>query len=169
MGSKSNLKKVATGSEIERIANDIVDLVEHTDGPVLLSEIDGKVTGFAASRGPAYSYFYSHEGDVVTVWHNMTSAGYLALRRVLKARRVAVQLVNVLPYLLKGIIVHDDTWQPIVLLPARAATLETPNFDRRLPQKRQQDYLKHVRATGKPGYRPLSPRPVDFTADQFCI
>jgi hypothetical protein len=40
-------------AEINRIADDIVELVERTNGPVLFSDLDDKVPGFHASPGPS--------------------------------------------------------------------------------------------------------------------
>lgn len=169
MAQKTNDRTSATKTEVERIANEIVDLVERTDGPVLLNEVDEIVRGFSKPRGPSYSYFASKNGREVTFWYNMTYAGQKALQHVLETRRVAVQLVNQLPYFLEGVRFCDDTWQPIVLLPLRAANLETPNFNVRLTANLQKAYLEHVRATRRVGYRPLAPLPVRFTADRFSL
>jgi hypothetical protein len=154
----------ASDGEIERIANDIFDLVERVDGPVTLNDIDDSVSGFFKPKGPAYSYVVGNQGSETTFWYNMTEVGYLALQRVLNDHRVAVQLVTSLPYLLEGICITDKTWQPIILLPARAANLETPTFLTRATPAVQ----KYILASGKVGYRSLRPLPVRFTADCFC-
>jgi flagellar biosynthesis regulator FlbT len=60
------------------------------------------------------------------VWNGMSEAGYLALRKVISERRVAIQLVNAVPYLLENCVVYDDDWVPTMLLPAKAANLEAP-------------------------------------------
>src|SRR6478609_3647163 len=86
--------------EVERIAATIVDLIERTNGPVLLSELDEKVSGFSATHAPTREYFVLHEHREIVVWEGMTEAGYKALRNVLNTRRVAIQYVSILPYLL---------------------------------------------------------------------
>ena len=39
---------------------------------------------------------------------------------------VAVQFVNIVPYLFEKRLGTDEHWQPIVLLPAKAANMATP-------------------------------------------
>jgi hypothetical protein len=57
----------------------------------------------------------------------MTDAGAQALNSVLFGKRVTIQPVDARPYLVDGVIVADDEWQPVVLLPARAANLSAKN------------------------------------------
>ena len=52
-------------------------------------------------------------------WYDMTKAGVAALRKVMRERRVAIQYVNLLPYVLENRVFKDENWQPIVLLPSR--------------------------------------------------
>lgn len=63
----------------------------------------------------------------------MTEAGLAALNNVTSEHRVAIQFVNVLPYLLENCIITRENWQPILLLPARAANIDTPNWLMRAP------------------------------------
>jgi hypothetical protein len=155
--------------EVERIAAAIVDLIERTNGPVLLSELDEKVSGFSATHGPAHEYFISHKQGETLVWEGMTEAGCKALRNVLNTRRVAIQYVSILPYLLADAMSSNENWQPFVLIPARAANLDTPTWAMRVSPKMQVMMLKKAAATKHTGYRPLTPRPVRFTADQFSF
>jgi hypothetical protein len=155
--------------EVERIAAAIIDLVERTNGPVLLSELDEKVSGFSAAHGPAHEYFISHNQGETLVWEGMTEAGYKALRNVLNTRQVAIQYVSVLPYLLADAMSSNENRQPFVLIPARAANLDTPTWAMRVSPKMQVMMLKKAAATEHTGYRPLTPRPVRFTADQFSF
>ena len=48
--------------KVARIANEIVHLVERTDGPVLLHEIGEDVPGFKAPGTEGYIYFISFNG-----------------------------------------------------------------------------------------------------------
>jgi hypothetical protein len=155
--------------EVERIAAAIIDLVERTNGPVLLSELDEKVSGFSAAHGPAHEYFISHNQGETLVWEGMTEAGYKALRNVLNTRQVAIQYVSILPYLLADAMSSNENWQPFVLMPARAANLDTPTWAMRVSPKMQVMMLKKAAATEHTGYRPLTPCPVRFTADQFSF
>jgi hypothetical protein len=155
--------------EVERIAAAIIDLVEQTNGPVLLSELDEKVSGFSAAHGPAHDYFISHNQGGTLVWEGMTEAGYKALRNVLNTRQVAIQCVSILPYLLAGAMSSNENWRPFVLIPARAANLDTPTWVMRVSPKMQVMVLKNAAASEHTGYRPLTPRPVRFTADQFSF
>jgi hypothetical protein len=93
----------------------------------------------------------------------MSEAGVGALQKVLRGRRVAIQFVNSLLYLLEGRFADDENWQPIVLLPARAANLDCP----RCLLRASQDYV--AIALDTPGWRLLKPEPVSFTADQFSL
>ena len=76
-------------------------------------------------------------------------------------RRVAIQFINVLPYMLEDYIIQDENWQPIVLLPARAANMDTPNWLMRFPQAAVQIMQ------GKTGCRPRTARYTGATADGF--
>jgi hypothetical protein len=151
----------AKNSRVARIADAIVDLVERTSGPVFLHEIDDQVPGFRA-RGPrGYIYFIQRNGKETVYWAGMTTSGFKALQSVLNDRRVAVQYVSYLPYFFDGAAIDVEGWQPIALLPSRAANLSTSKWDLRVSPEAQQIAV----ATGKA--RPLIPRSVRFTADQF--
>jgi hypothetical protein len=162
-------KKTAAQKDIERIADDIVDLVEQTNGPVLFSEIDEKVLGFHAPNEPAYSNVVFDERGEAVIWDRMTEAGDEALHSVLIARRVALQVVDVRLYLLSGARMAEGTLLPYVLLPARAANIETPNCAMRVSPKMQRMMLKGAAEMGKKGYRPLVPGLVRSAADRFSF
>jgi len=126
----------AKSSEVARIADAIVDLVERTDGPVPLNRIDEQVRGFRAPHGPSWSYFIRHDAGEAVIWNGMTKAGYKALRHVLNERQVALQPVNVLPYIFENVRLLDPAWQPVVLLPKRAANFDGPYWPFRLERVR---------------------------------
>jgi len=145
--------------QASHIADAIVDLVERANGPVTLSEINRKIPGFAAKEPPAWEYFYEHDdGTEVVIWDGMTEAGFEALRKVIRGRRVAIQFVKpVLYFLMENCLFHNDQWWPIVLLPARAANVETPAYLERTSQKQQDYFIKRATAEGLTGYRRLTP------------
>jgi hypothetical protein len=148
-------------SKVARMAREIVDLVERTDGPVPLNRIDEHVSGFRAPHGPSWSYYMQHGESVL--WNGMTATGCKALRHVLNGREVALQIVNALPYVLENVRLLDSNWQPIVLLPVRAANIDGPCWAFRVPPA-----LAPQICAGDTRYRLLIPRPVGFTADRFC-
>jgi hypothetical protein len=156
----------AKNSKVARIAKEIVDLVERTDGPVPLNRIDEQVQGFRATSGPSWSYFLQLSTGEAVIWDGMTEAGYKALRRVLNKRQVALQVVNVLPYVIEGVRVLDPNWQPVVLLPIRAANIDGPNWAFRVSPALAPQMMLRVAADAR--YRPLVPQQVDLTADRFC-
>ena len=149
--------------QASRIGDAIVELVERTDGPVTLAEVDREVAGFATPGSPSWDYVIERGGVETIYWTGMTEAGQAALQKVLRGRRVAVQFVNLLPYFVEGHLVQNEHWQPIVLLPARAANLDSPKWLVRASQ----DYV--AIALDTPGWRLLKPAPVSFTADQFSL
>jgi hypothetical protein len=157
---------MTTNEQIEkhanRIADAIVELVERCDGPVMLSRITREIPGFGTDKDPSWAYTVEHnEVGERTIWDGMTAAGRRALTQVIRGRRVAVQFVSALLYILEGCSINEHCL-PIVLLPARAANLETPVFPL-LRVKRE------VRATAKKrfGNRLLTPGSVRATADCF--
>ena len=82
----------------------------------------------------------SGEGQT-SFWYDMTEAGLAALMKVMRERRVAIQFVNPLLYItLEDLTFGDQNWQPIVLLPARAGNVDTPNWLMRAPDR----YLKEM-------------------------
>ncbi len=152
--------------EINRIADAIVELVERADGPVTLAEVEREVAGFAANESLAWAYW---AGGERLIWAGMTRGGLKALQKVMNERRVAVQLITRVPYLLEGRVIEDETWLPIALLPARAANLDTATWLIRAPQGHCDYAIKRKAAEGNIGYRPLTPGPVRYTADQFSL
>jgi hypothetical protein len=154
--------KTDSQKEASSIADAIVELVERTDGPVTLCEIEREIPGFAAQEAPYWSYVIERNGEETVYWAGMTEAGMLALKKVLRDRRVAVQLVNVLPYVLLGDF-GCENWQPIVLLPAKAANLDSPKWLLRASP------LFQGIAKQKPGWRVLAPQPVGGTVDTFSL
>jgi hypothetical protein len=157
--ARSHTRKVA------RIAKEIVDLVERTDGSVFLHEVDAVVPGFKATGPRGYNYFINNNGKETVYWDGMSKAGCDALRCVLNDRRVAVQCVSALPYIVDDAGINDDNWQPIALLPIRAANMDTPTWAVRVfPAVRE----RTVRL-GNGQFRLLTPRPTRFTADRFSI
>jgi hypothetical protein len=151
-------------TRVERIADAIVSLVERTDGPVFLHEIEQEIAGFRATGKKGYIYFIERDGKETIFWAGMTKCGFEALQSVLKNRRVAMQYVSYLPYFFDGVEIGVDGWQPIALLPVRAANLATPKWDMRVSPEAQQVAL----AAGTVRFRPLTPQPIRFTADQFA-
>ena len=155
----------AKNSKVARIADAIVDLVKRTDGPVPLNRIDDQVPGFRAPCGPSWCYFIRHNTGEVIIWNGMTKAGYKALRHVLHERKVALQFVNVIPYVLEDVRLLDPAWQPAVLLPARAANIDGPNWAFRVPPAAVHPFLSRPGADGR--HRALQPQAGCFTADRF--
>jgi hypothetical protein len=150
--------------KVTRIADAIVDLVERTSGPVLLHWVDQEIPGFRASGRPGYSYFIRHNGKETIYWQGMTEAGLEALRSVLSSHRVAVQYVSGLLYFVDGVQVNADAWEPIALLPVRAANIETPKWAIRASPAARAKAL----SLASSDFRPLTPQPVCSTADDFC-
>src|SRR5579863_735497 len=85
--------------EAGRVGDAIVALVERTDGPVTLARLDREIPGFAQREGPVWEYAVHNGPPEKVIWDGMTEAGCLALRKVISGRWVAVQLVDVLPYI----------------------------------------------------------------------
>ena len=152
-------------NKVARIADKIVDLVERTSGPVFLHKIDQAVPGFKATRPRGYNYFITSNGKETVYWDGMSKAGSDALRCVLNGRRAAVQRVSALPYVADFAGIDDHIWQPIALLPARAANIDTPTWAARVSPEVRQMAIR----LGNGQFRPLTPQPIRFTADQFCI
>jgi hypothetical protein len=155
--------KTDSEKEASRIADAIVELVERTDGPVPLCEIEREIPGFAAQGPPYWSYVIERNGEETVYWAGMTEAGMLALGNVMRRRRVAIQLVNVLPYVLLDDGLGCENWQPIVLLPAKAANLDSPKWLLRASP------LFQGIAKQTPSWRVLTPQPVGGTADGFSL
>jgi hypothetical protein len=150
--------------KVARIAHAIVDLVERTDGPVLLHQLDQNVPGFKASGRWGYNYFIADDGKEIIYWQGMTEAGLEAFRSVLHGRRVAVQYVSGLLYFMDDMLVDAEAWEPIALLPVRAANLDTPKWAARASPAARLQAL----STAPSKFRPLEPQAVRSTADDFC-
>jgi hypothetical protein len=148
--------------QASRIADAIVDLVERNNGPVTLAQIEREVEGFAKEEPPTWECFLERDDGETIIWNGMTEAGNMALRKVMSGRRVAVQYVSPLLYFVgeEGW-PRSENWLPTVLLPARAANLDTPRWLIRCSPA-YRDYC-----LTKPGHRPLTPAAVRYTADQF--
>jgi len=149
--------------QTNRIADAIVELVERTNGPVTLARVDREVAGFAQHEGPSWSDVVTWNGGEASFWEGMSEPGVAALGKVIDEHRVAVQYVNFMPYLLDGRCSHDEYWQPIVLLPARAANVELRNRWIRVPKW----YPEWDAAKETYGVRLLTPVYSGATADYF--
>jgi hypothetical protein len=157
-------------NQASRIADAIVDLVERNDEPVTLAQVDREIPGFATKESPAREYFIKHDGGESLIWNGMTEAGLMALRKVIRGRRVAVQFVTLLPYLLEGCGIPDERWWPMVLLPASVANLETPAFPLlRASQRFRDRCIAQATAERRTGNRLLTPSSVRSTADCFAV
>jgi hypothetical protein len=97
-------------------------------------------------------------------------SGLAALHQVLSGQRVAVQyLINLLPYVLDGGFPPRKNWLPLVLLPVRAANLDTPKWRMRFSEKCLDHCLRTAPERGERGYRRLTPSTVRATADRFAV
>lgn len=137
-----------------------------TNGFVTLALVEREVAGFAKHEPPTWQHVVTHASGETSFWYNMTEAGLAALEKVMSERRVAVQFVTPVLYILEGCLFKDENWQPIVLLPARAANVDSPNWLIRAPDW-YQDFVAKAAANGKTGHRLLTPGSVCFTADPF--
>jgi hypothetical protein len=98
----------------------------------------------------------------------MSEAGLAALKRVLSERRVAVQFVSPLLYVvLENRIVPNENWMPMVLLPPRAANLNAERWLSRVSQSMLDRLQSMPQENGR--YQVLKPSPVQSTADQFAL
>ena len=145
-------------TEARRIADEIVALVERTDGPVTFHRVEREVSGFGASEPPYRDFYSGQAGRPVVWWSNMSEAGAQALKNVLLGNRIAVEMVNALPYILEGGGLADDAWQPLVLLPAKQANVSAMNGLFRVPEE--------LLAPGQmlPSWKVLKPGTVSGTA-----
>jgi hypothetical protein len=155
------MKDETLEQEVSRIADAIVALVERADGPVTLAQVDREVRGFAAHEPPFCDHVLTGASSETSFWYDMSEPGLAALRKVLNERRVAVQFVSPILYLVEGCILENRNWQPIVLLPVRAANVETPNWSMRAPPQLRKMLAKHGRN------RVVKPGVVRATADDF--
>ena len=158
-----------TQSEKEtcRIAHAIVELVERTNGPVTLVQVEREIAGFAKYEPPSWTHVITHANGETSFWSEMSESGLAALRKVTEERMVAVQFVNIVPYLFEKRLRTDEHWQPVVLLPAKAANMATPIGLMRYPEWFLNRGLAELATTGKYQARLLTPRYAGATADEF--
>jgi hypothetical protein len=166
-GTQLSPTKVARSrtNKVARMAREIVSLVERIDGPVPLNRIDEHVSGFRAPSGPSWSYCIPHNTGEVVIWNGMTKAGGEALRHVLDERKVALQLVSALCYVFEDVRLLDPAWQPVVLLPVRAANIDGPHWAFRVPPALVTEMISRGASDNR--YRQLIPGQVGFTPDRF--
>ncbi len=157
----TNIKLSGMASAISKA---IVEIVERTDGPVTLAQIEREIPGFAGEGGQAWDYTLAER----VVWDGLTEAGTMALSDVISGGKVAIQIVNELYYALEGCLVCCDDCVPIVLLPKKAANLQMPNRLVRVSQSGRDLLAERARAKGVTGYRFLTPSEMRFTADEFA-
>jgi hypothetical protein len=157
-------------TEADRIAADIVALVERTDGPVTFLDVEREVSGFRAEKPPVWDLMLGAKEETV-LWGGMTKPGIGALRKVLDEQMVTLQYVTIVPYLAgERLVLPRDNWSPAMLLPARAANMQLGSgWLMRSSLEYREFTIKNAIAQGKPGYRALTPAPVRFTADLFAI
>jgi hypothetical protein len=105
-------------------------------------------------------------GEVV-IWNGMTKAGAESLWQVLNKREVALQFVNVLPYVIEDVRLLDPAWQPVVLLPVRAANIDGPSWAFRLPPAAVPQFMLARGADGR--HRRLEPQEGCCNADFFSV
>jgi hypothetical protein len=169
--------EMSTANQLNRLSNKIadaiVDLVNETDGPVTLSQVALEIPGFATQEPTTHGYALgSSAGAEMLIWAGMSEAGYSALRKIINGRRVAIQFVSALPYILDSspayCPIYDD-WQPTMLLPAKAANLETPRCLIRASDGYRSHTMRRAAADKREDYKMLTPSPLRFTADQFSI
>lgn len=144
------MSKMKKDMQLEKLANDIADaiveLVERTDGPVTLARVDREVPGFAKKEPPTFQYATQTDDGETIIWDGMTEAGAAALRMVMRGHRVAVQPMDVRPYLAEGYLLKNENWLPVVLLPAGAGNLEAQHWLIRVPQKFRDYCVAEVKA-----------------------
>ena len=147
--------KIKTSTQI---ANAIVDLVERTNGPVTLAQIEREVPGFAEQDGRRHWSWVAGDGDDEDViWDGMTKRGCEALRRVVLEGKVAMQPCPSSVYAFQGRWPLDATWVPIALVPARMANLKTPGPLIRGDQQLQDMMIARAAAEGVSGFRVIGP------------
>ena len=152
-----------------KIADAIVTLVNDTNGPVTFSQLDLDIPGFKSAERSTWDYLIDNSGKEFLIWSGMSEAGFLALSKVISGHRVAIQYVNVLPYILDDYLPCDDAWLPAVLVPANAANLETPRRLLRMSEYNRDYIMQRAIADKKAGYAMRTPGPLRFTADQFSL
>lgn len=154
-----------------KIADAIVVLVNDTDGPVTLLQVEREVPGFAMNGLPAWYFAFHRAGGDDFVWGGMTEAGEAALRKIIYGRKVAVQFVTPQPYLLDGggCYLDREDWQPLMLLPVHAANISTPSLLARLSPQSLKDAVANAPSERRADVRLLTPRPLRFSEDYFSV
>jgi hypothetical protein len=101
----------------------------------------------------------------------MTEAGEAALRNIIYGRKVAIQFVTPLPYLLDGggCYLDQEDWHPLMLLPAGAANIRTSKWLARLSPRCLDDCMPRADSQRRTGVQLLTPGPLRFSADYFSI
>jgi hypothetical protein len=148
-----------------RIAAAIVAHVEHKNGPITLLEIARVIPDFAGT-GQMQSDWVTADGETV-IWSGMTEAGRSALAKVLNKHEVAVQF-GWKPYLFEGCRLKISDGLPLILIPKRAANVETKMWLMRVSETLREACIKRGALENKTA-RPLTPRPIRFTADQYML
>lgn len=153
----------------DNIADAIVNLVDDTNGPVTFLQVEREVPGFKSEEHSRWDYLIESSGKECLIWSGMSKAGYGALSKVISGRRVAIQFVSALPYIVEDFLLSDPGWLPSVLVPAKAANLETPRQLLRTSEDCRKYFMERATADKKAGYRMLQPSPLRFTADRFSL
>jgi hypothetical protein len=87
----------------------------------------------------------------------------------MSGRMVAVQyLSNPSLYFLEGNYPANENLMPVVLLPVRAANLQTPKWLMRFSENFLEHCMRMAAERGERGYRRLTPSAIRNTADQFA-
>jgi hypothetical protein len=164
----TNSQRIAR--QASRIADAIVELVERTDGLVPLTQLHSDIPGFAKEGADGWEYYLERDDGETVIWVGMSEVGVEGLCKAISERRIAIQLLaNPLLYLVAWGYPKCENWLPVVLLPAKAANLDTPKWRMRASPAYQKRCMEEAAATGEPGYRLLTPGPVRCTADQFSV
>ena len=165
---------MSTTTQLEKcsnkIADAIVELVNATDGPVTLLQVEREIAGFKSDEQPAWHFTFHSNGDGF-VWGGMTEAGVSALYNIVFGKKVAVQFVTPQPYLLDGptpYLDHSD-WRPIMLLPASGANISSPKFLARLSPQCLEDTLARPPSEKTAKFGVLRPKRLRSPADNFSV
>ena len=146
------------------IADAIVELVERTDGPVTLARVEREVPGFAKKEPPTFHYATQTVDGETIIWDGMTDAGAAALRMVMRGHRVAVQPVDVRPYLAEGYLLENENWFPVCCsLPERQIWRRATGWYAHLRNS------ETIASSGEPRKEKPAPSSVRCTADQFSL
>jgi hypothetical protein len=161
----TNLEMLNT--DVDRVANAIIELVECTDGPVTLPQLDREVRGFKSKGGRSWQLYVDTGSGESMLWEGMTEAGYLALSQVIFRRRIAIQPVTRELYRSAETELPDDeNWLPIIMHPKIDANVGHERFLIRVPPSEVDEFI----ARGGRGYSILKPpRFRSYTRDQYAV